>query len=72
MIQQPTTPMMSHREALAEANSEQLAELHADLKRRLLRSAYTDCYSASERSEMRIELKALSGRYRELTGEPLF
>ncbi|MGE8063720.1 hypothetical protein [Pseudomonas sp. NPDC089569] len=49
----------------------ELATTHAALKEKMLRSAYTDYFTRTERQGMREELGNISERYRSLTGHDL-
>lgn len=71
MIRQTLNPQMPHGQEIADCDCSQLAVSHFDLKEKLFRSAYTDCYTRAERMDMHAQLKALSDRYRELTGQHL-
>lgn len=71
MIRQTQYQLMPHGQEIADGDSSQLAVSHSDLKEKLFRSAYTDCYTRAERMDMHAQLKALSDRYRELTGQHL-
>lgn len=71
MIRQTQYQLMPHGQEIADCDCNQLAVSHFDLKEKLFRSAYTDCYTRAERMDMHVQLKALSDRYRELTGQHL-
>ncbi len=71
MIQQTQYQWMSQGQEIVEGDSDQLAVSHSDLKEKLYRSAYTDCYTRAERMDMHVQLEALSHRYKELTGQHL-
>ena len=48
-----------------------LAQQHAVLQEKLLRSAYTDDYSREERDELRELLSDLAAQYESMTGKRL-
>lgn len=51
--------------------AQHLANSHAALKEKVLRSAHTDYYDRGEREVMREELAVISARYQTLTGHGL-
>jgi len=52
-------------------NASALAEKHAVMQEKLLRSAYTDDYSREERDELRKLLAIWSDQYEAMTGKKL-
>lgn len=53
------------------ATASEMATTHATLKEKMLRSAYTDYFTRTEREGMREELAKISTRYQTLTGHGL-
>ena len=66
-VQHMQTPSLT----VATIDTGELVARHAALKEKLLRSAYTDYYTRTERAEWRDLLGALSAKHLEITGEPL-